>query len=195
MRLAAGRPTTLFSPAVAGQKKGAIGSERKKFWNVGGLRGRQKAPPACCYLCHGCQVLSSLLLSAYSGTSFVVKLDSGPRAVTYADTLRVIREPPWFLPYLDSTCSFVRSVGFNSFLFFFTINGEVRGERVLENSISSQVKRMARSRCKIYRVEFWQNWSSWVRNTSEFDLQIIPLEMYLHVFLPEFIYLDKVSRL
>lgn len=49
--------------------------------------------------------LCARVLSAYSETSFVVKLE-GPRAVTYADTLRVIREPPWFLPYLDSTCSF-----------------------------------------------------------------------------------------
>lgn len=65
MRSAAGRScSTLFSPAVhrAGHKKGAIGSERKKFSNVGGLRGRQKAP-ACRYLCHGCQVFSSLSLS------------------------------------------------------------------------------------------------------------------------------------
>lgn len=37
--------------------------------------------------------LSLSVLSAYSGTSFVVKLE-GPQAVTYADTLRVIREPP-----------------------------------------------------------------------------------------------------
>lgn len=97
MRLAAGRScSTLFSPAVhrAGHKKGAIGSERKKFSNVGGLRGRQKAPATCATAAR-CSPLSLSLsvLSAYSGTSFVVKLE-GPQAVTYADTLRVIREPP-----------------------------------------------------------------------------------------------------
>ena len=99
--MAAGRScSTLFSPAVhrAGHKKGAIGSERKKFSNVGGLRGRQKAPATCATAAR-CSPLSLSLslslsvLSAYSGTSFVVKLE-GPQAVTYADTLRVIREPP-----------------------------------------------------------------------------------------------------
>lgn len=97
---------------VQGTKKGRSVRKGRSFRTWEGFEDDKRPQlAATCATAARCSPLSLSLspcarvLSAYSETSFVVKLE-GPRAVTYADTLRVIREPPWFLPYLDSTCSF-----------------------------------------------------------------------------------------
>ena len=150
MRLAAGRScSTLFSPAVhrAGHKKGAIGSERKKFSNVGGLRGRQKAPATCATAAR-CSPLSL----SFSLRSLRLQRDQFRGKTRGAPSCNLRWYAPSnsrasVIPALSRFHVFVPWVLILSFFlsFFFTrvrLMERFEARRVLENSISSQVKRI-----------------------------------------------------
>ena len=147
MRLAAGRScSTLFSPAVhrAGHKKGAIGSERKKFSNVGGLRGRQKAPATCATAAR-CSPLSL----SFSLRSLRLQRDQFRGKTRGAPSCNLRWYAPSnsrasVIPALSRFHVFVPWVLILSFFLFTRVRLMERFEarRVLENSISSQVKRI-----------------------------------------------------
>lgn len=106
-----------FHQLLRGRRKGRSVRKGRSFGTWEGFED-DKRPHQLAATCATAARCSPLSLSLrLQRDQFRGKTRGAPSCVTYADTLRVIREPPWFLPYLDSTCSFVPWV---LILFFFS---------------------------------------------------------------------------